>query len=92
MATTGAYATVTDKYRLGPLSMVLWVLSAFIFVDHTLGWAAEGGEYLEVGLDPFLLSIAMLIPIFGVWEAYILTDKIKSRASCERAEPSAEAL
>jgi hypothetical protein len=59
---------------------VFWALSACIFVDHTLGWLADGGEYFDLSVDALLLSIVMLIPIFAVWELYLLKDKVKARA------------
>jgi len=69
------------KYRLNYLSLMLWGLSVMIFVDHILGY--EGGAFLEMetdGLIPsgIVLGIAMLIPIFIVWEASIVISKLKN--------------
>ena len=51
-----------------------------IFIDHVLGY--EGGEFLEMetsGLitNGVVLGIAMLIPVFTIWEAMVLISKRK---------------
>jgi predicted Co/Zn/Cd cation transporter (cation efflux family) len=50
-----------------------------IFVDHVIGWFLEGaeGDFLEVGVDPFMLSLCMVIPVFMVWEIAVILDRVK---------------
>ena len=74
------------KYKLNSLALMLWGLSVMIFVDHVLGY--EGGAFLEMETDGLIssgvvLGIAMLIPIFIIWEAAIVISKLKT----ENAEP-----
>ncbi len=78
LAVTAIYITTTRKYRLGMLSMVLWALTACIFVDHALGWLLEGGEFFDIGAESLILSIVMLIPIFAVWGLVLIRDKFTS--------------
>jgi len=66
------------KYRLDLLGLMLWGAAVMIFIDHLLGY--EGGEFLEMetgGLIPngALLGVAMLIPIFTIWEVIVLISK-----------------
>jgi hypothetical protein len=68
------------KYKLGTLSMMLWGAAVMIFIDHVLGY--EGGEFLEMQTDGLItngvvLGIAMLIPIFTIWEIMVLISKRK---------------
>lgn len=74
------------KFKLGSLALMLWGLSVMIFVDHILGY--EGGAFLEMETDGLIssgvvLGIAMLIPIFIVWEVAIVLSKLKN----EKVEP-----
>lgn len=80
LTVTGASFVAPAKYKLGLLSLALWGLSACIFVDHVLGY--EGGEFLEMTTDGMItngvvLGIAMLIPIFIIWESYIVVQNLK---------------
>jgi hypothetical protein len=75
LAVTAVYVAASERYRLGMLSVVLWTLAICIFVDHTIGWLMDGGEYFEIGAEQFMLSIAMLIPIFAAWELFMIKDK-----------------
>lgn len=68
------------KYKLGALSMMLWGAAVMIFIDHVLGY--EGGEFLEMHTNGLItngvvLGIAMLIPIFTIWEIMVLISKRK---------------
>lgn len=77
---TGASFITPAKYKLGFLSLALWGLSACLFIDHALGY--EGGEFLEMTTDGMItngivLGIAMLIPIFIIWESYIVVQNLK---------------
>ncbi|MCL2296110.1 MAG: hypothetical protein FWC29_03400 [Methanomassiliicoccaceae archaeon] len=73
---TYSYLENSKRYGLRNLALVLWATTAMIFIDHTLGWLMEGGDYFDIGIEPFILSIAMIIPIFAVWEAFFLKNKI----------------
>jgi len=71
---------VPKKYKLGVLSMMLWGAVVMILIDHVLGY--EGGEFLEMETSGLItngavLGIAMLIPIFTIWEVAILISKRK---------------
>ncbi|MGN0098844.1 MAG: hypothetical protein ACI38Y_05935 [Candidatus Methanomethylophilaceae archaeon] len=81
LVATAAWAVVPrGKYRLGGLSLAFWGLTFMIFVDHVIGWFLEGaeGEFLEVSLEAFMLSLCMIIPIFAIWELYVVIDKLKA--------------
>jgi hypothetical protein len=77
---TAAWMAAPEKYRLKPLSLMLWGASVMIFVDHALGY--EGGEFIHMtteGMitDGTVLGIAMLVPIFIAWEAYAILSMKK---------------
>lgn len=77
---TAAYLFISDKYKVGLLAMALWGLSVCIFVDHVMGYLMEGGgEFFEINAEAFVLSIAMLIPIFAIWEVYVLVVKLRAK-------------
>ena len=80
---TATYLFVSDKHRIGMLALALWGLSACIFVDHVMGYMAEPGEFFEIGAEPLVLSIAMLIPIFAIWELYVLVQKLREEQIME---------
>ncbi|RLJ08879.1 MAG: hypothetical protein DRP13_00280 [Candidatus Aenigmatarchaeota archaeon] len=68
---TAAWMVAPKKYRLDFLSIMLWGASIMIFIDHVLGYS--GGEFLEMSTEGLItnsvvLGIAMLIPIFIIWE------------------------
>jgi hypothetical protein len=75
---TGIYLFHTQKYYLGYLSLGLWALTACIFIDHLMGWFSEGAEgpFFEIGAEPLVLSICMLIPIFMVWQLAIIVQRL----------------
>lgn len=81
LAVTGAWINRPGKNYYGQLSIGLWGLTTMIFVDHVIGWFLEGaeGEFLEIGLEPFILSLCMLIPIFAIWELFVVMDKLGLR-------------
>lgn len=76
---TGAYVFISDKYKTGTLAIALWGLALCVFVDHVMGFMNEGGEFFEIGAEPLVLSIAMLIPVFAVWELYALISKLRAK-------------
>ncbi|MGN1044901.1 MAG: hypothetical protein ACI4Q9_02965 [Candidatus Methanomethylophilaceae archaeon] len=62
------------------MSLAFWGLTFMIFVDHVIGWFLEGanGDFLEVSVDAFMLSLCMIIPICAIWELCIVIDKLKA--------------
>ena len=77
---TAAWVFAPKKYKLNFLALLLWGLSIMVLVDHILGF--EGGEFLEMETDGLIgnglvLGIAMLLPIFLVWEISLLIAKLK---------------
>lgn len=83
LAATGAWINRPGKNYYGHLAMGLWALTAMIFVDHVIGWFLEGaeGDFLDIGVEPFILSLCMLIPILGIWELFVVLDKLGLRKS-----------
>lgn len=85
---TGAWIHRPGKNYYSQLSIGLWALTAMISVDHVIGWFLEGaeGEFLEIGVEPFVLSLCMLIPILAVWELFVVIDKLGFRKNgCDEA-------
>jgi len=78
LAVTAAWFVAPRFYRFDILSLALWGLTTCIFVDHVLGY--EDGAFFDISADSLVLSIAMLIPIFAVWEAYLIIQKLKTGA------------
>jgi len=54
------------------LSLILWGATIMVFVDHTLGYLIEGGEFLELTIDATVLGLGLLTVGLGVWEAILL--------------------
>ena len=80
IAVTLAWLVASKRYRLNLLALMLWGLSVMILIDHILGY--KGGAFLEMetdGLIPsgIVLGVAMLIPVFIVWEASLTLAKLK---------------
>ena len=72
------YAKDTDgKYKLSFLSMIFWGTTIMVFVDHVMGYIAEGGEFLEMIPDATLLGVVLVIVALMVWEAVLLFDDPK---------------
>jgi hypothetical protein len=72
---TAVWFVVPKKYKLGFLSLMLWGASIMILIDHIFGY--EGGEFIEMTTEGMItngtvLGIAMLIPIFMIWEIYVI--------------------
>jgi hypothetical protein len=78
LAVTALYFVAPREYRLDLLCLALWGLTFCIFVDHCLGY--EGGDFFEIDANALVLGISMLIPVFAVWEAYILVGKLKKES------------
>lgn len=82
LITTGVYLFQTQKYHMGYLSLGLWALTVCIFIDHVMGWFADGavGEFFEIGAEPLILSICMIIPIFAVWEFAVILQRVRANS------------
>ncbi len=73
------YAKDDGQYKLGLLSMILWGATIMVFVDHTLGYLMEGGEYLEVSIDATILGIVLVIVALIIWEIVLLIEDPKGK-------------
>jgi len=72
---TAVWFIAPKKYKLGFLSIMLWGASIMILIDHILGY--EVGDFIEMTTEGVItngsiLGIAMLIPIFVIWEIYVI--------------------
>lgn len=81
IAVTALWLIAPKKYRLDLLSLMLWGLGIMVFVDHVMGYEGSG-PFLEMATDGLIesgvvLGIAMLIPVFIVWEVYLILSKLK---------------
>jgi hypothetical protein len=78
------------KYRLGQLAMVFWALTAMIFVDHVIGWWLDGaeGDFMDISLDAFVLSLCMIIPILMIWQILLIMDRYGIRLGRKNEENS----
>jgi len=77
---TAVWAYAPKEYKLGNLALMLWGLTLLIFVDHTIGY--EGGAFIEMETNGLIesgtvLGIAMLAPIFLIWEIQLVISKLK---------------
>lgn len=78
---TAIWAYAPKKYKLSFLALMLWGLAAMILVDHVMGYVGEG-PFLEMETDGLIpngtvLGIAMLIPVFIIWEISLVISKAK---------------
>lgn len=81
---TAIWACTPKKYKLDSLALMLWGLAIMVFADHVLGY--EGGPFVEMQTDGLIengtvLGIAMLIPVFIIWEIQLVTSKHKGEAT-----------
>ncbi len=72
---TAMWFFAPKKYKLGFLCMMLWGASIMIFIDHVINY--KDGEFIEMTTEGMLtngtvLGIAMLIPIFMIWEIFVI--------------------
>ena len=84
---TAFWAFGPEKYKFGNLALLLWGLAIMIFVDHMLGY--EGGPFIEMHTDGLIesgtvLGLAMLIPIFVIWEIQLAISKIQGQKTTTR--------
>lgn len=89
---TFAWIKNPTKNRYGYLSMAFWALTAMIFVDHVIGWFLEGaeGDFLEISMEAFILSLCMVIPIFAVWELVLVLDTLGVKKNALTTEKTTE--
>ncbi len=66
-----------ETYMIGILNLILWGTAIMVFVDHTIGYLMEGGEYIETTPDAILLSIVLIIAALLAWEAVLLVKDPK---------------
>ncbi len=78
---TAAYigAERSKALHLDWLCLMLWGLAAMVLVDHIIGYAREGGEFLELTPEAALVGVIMLIPIVLIWEIAALLSRAKRR-------------
>jgi len=61
-----------EIYKIGFLNLILWGTAIMVFVDHIMGYLAEGGEFIETTPNAVLLSIILLIVAILIWEIVLL--------------------
>ncbi|MEM2994704.1 MAG: hypothetical protein QXI91_01630 [Candidatus Bathyarchaeia archaeon] len=61
-----------DKCMFRLLCLILWGATIMVFVDHTMGYLMEGGEFLELTTDATVLGVALLTTALAVWEIALL--------------------
>lgn len=81
LTVTALWFMAPEKYRLNLLALMLWGLSVMVLVDHVMGYEGSG-PFLEVATEGLIesglvLGIAMLIPIFIVWEIALAVSKLE---------------
>ena len=84
IAVTALWIFSQKKYQLHFLALMLWGLSLMILVDHIMGY--DGGSFLQMETDGLIsngvvLGIAMLLPIFLLWEISLIYSKMKGKIS-----------
>jgi hypothetical protein len=82
IAVTAIWIFAPKKYQLGFLGLMLWGLTIMILVDHIMGY--QGGPFIEMETNGLItngtvLGIAMLIPIFVIWEISLMHSKFKGK-------------
>ena len=79
IATTLWYFKDDGRYKLEVLSLIFWGTTIMVFVDHAMGYfndviaaGLEGGEFVEVSWQAFMLSILLVCIGIGLWQAYLI--------------------
>lgn len=67
------------EYRLGFLSLILWGTTIMVFVDHVMGYVAEGGAFFEITTEAAALSVVLVIVALIVWEVSLLVRDPKGK-------------
>ncbi len=83
VAVTAASLAVQKKYQLSFLALMLWGLGLMVLVDHILGYEGSG-PFLEAETDGLIengvaLGVAMLIPVFMMWEISVVISRLKEK-------------
>ncbi|HEC77021.1 MAG TPA: hypothetical protein ENI33_07185 [Thermoplasmatales archaeon] len=60
-----------ETYKIGFLNLILWGTAIMVFVDHVMGYVAEGGEFIEITPEAILLSVILLISALIIWEIFL---------------------
>jgi len=82
IAVTAGWIFAPKKYQLGFLGLMLWGLAIMVLIDHIMGY--QGGPFIEMETNGLItngtvLGIAMLIPIFIIWELSLIHSKFKGK-------------
>lgn len=67
-----------DVYMLKLLSLILWGATIMVFVDHVMGYLAEGGEFIEMSAEATVLGFVLLTTALVVWEIVLLVKDPKA--------------
>ncbi|RLF40243.1 MAG: hypothetical protein DRN12_05820 [Thermoplasmata archaeon] len=65
--------------KLSFLSLVLWGTTIMIFVDHTMGYLSEGGEFIEMTPNAILLGMVLVIIAIILWELMLIFEDPKGK-------------
>lgn len=68
-----------ENSRLDVLGFMLWGAAIMMFVDHTLGYLAEGGEFFEISAEATLLGVILVAIAFAVWEILLILEDPRGR-------------
>ncbi|MBN1390735.1 MAG: hypothetical protein JXA22_08855 [Candidatus Thermoplasmatota archaeon] len=73
------YASVKARktYKLGVLNLILWGTTVMVLVDHVIGYITEGGVFMEMTLDAFLLSMVLLVTALLVWFGVMIFSRYR---------------
>ena len=78
---SAVWSYAPKKYKLDSLALMLWGLALMVFVDHVMGYEGSGPFIVTetTGLIPnaTVLGIAMLIPVFIIWEISLVLSKAR---------------
>ena len=82
LAVTAVWIFTPKKYQLDFLGLMLWGLTIMALVDHIMGY--EGGAFIQMETNGLItngtvLGIAMLLPIFVIWEISLIHSKFKGK-------------
>lgn len=66
-----------DKYMLKLLSLLFWGASIMIFVDNLVGYAVEGGEFIDLSAESIVLGFVLLLAVLIIWEIILLVKDPK---------------
>lgn len=64
-----------DALNIGMLALILWGTTVMVFVDHLMGYLAEGGPFIETSGSAILLSAVLPAAALLIWGAALLLGK-----------------